>query len=145
MKIVVDTNLLIDFSRTSLKQKEKILWTGLVKFAKTQGHQLILPAIAVFEFFAGREMELSSNQKKVDNILEDVVILDLTEEVAKEAARLFRKYKESIGVIDYILVATAICYKAELATLNFKHFKIFKELNLFDFQKIKLVQYPHGS
>ena len=78
MKIVVDTNILIDFSRKRRVGKEEILWPRLVGFAKREGHQLIIPAIALFELFAGEETEIPLNQEKVENILTDVIVLDLT-------------------------------------------------------------------
>lgn len=137
MKIIVDTNLLIDFSRKAVIKKEEILWPNLVRFAKKEGHQLILPVIALFEFFCGDEMEDQLNVANAENILSDLVLLDLTEEVAKTAALLFRLYKLNIGVVDYILAATSIVEDAELATLNPKHFKPFNKLRFFDFSKLR--------
>lgn len=133
MKIIVDTNILIDFSRKKKTQKEKILYPQLVAFAKKEGHQLILPSIAVFELFAGAEMEDSLNQEKMENILNDLIILDLTYEVAQKAAGLFRKHQKDIGPIDYFLAATTMIVEGELATLNPRHFHFFKGLRLFDF------------
>lgn len=136
MKIIVDTSLLIDFSRRAKVQKEELLWLKLVRFAKEEGHQLVFPVIALFEFFCGDEMENTDNLAKAENMLKDVIILDLNEVIAKEAASLFRKYQLNIGVVDYFLAATSIVLKGELATLNPKHFLAFKNLRLFDFSKI---------
>lgn len=136
MKIVVDTNILIDFSRKRKTQKAKILWPKLVSFAQKEGHQLIIPAVAIFEFFAAREMDDPTNREKADNILRDVIILDLTKEIAEMGATLFRKYQETIGPIDYLLAATAFILKGELATLNPKHFRIFKNLRVFDLSRL---------
>lgn len=136
MKIIVDTNILIDFSRKTKYKKEKIIWPELVDFAKREGHQLIFPTIALFEFFAGNEMEDSLNINRADNLLSDTVILDLTEEVSRLAAGLFRKYQLEIGVVDYLLAATSIVLEGELATLNVKHFKMIKNLKLFDLKKL---------
>lgn len=132
MKIIIDTNLLIDFSRRKRSKKEKILWPEIVAFAKEKGHQLVLPSIAVFELFAGNEMEESVNRQKMENVLDDVVILDLTKEVAQKGAGLFRKCQTDIGPIDYLLAATTMFLQGELATLNPKHFNFFKNLRLFD-------------
>ncbi len=137
MKLVVDTNILIDFSRKKRAQKEEIIWPKLVGFAKKEGHQLILPAINIFELFVGDEMNILINQEKAENLLNDVLILDLNKEIARKAADLFRKYKTNIGVVDYLLAATAIILEeGEFATLNPKHFILFKELHLFDFRRL---------
>lgn len=136
MKIIVDTNLLIDFSRQK-KKTEDILWLKLVGYAKREGHQLIFPTAALFEYYCGEEMEREKNRGIAIDILTDTVLLDLNEETAREAARLFRKYKLSIGVVDYILAATTITLKGELVTLNVKHFLPIKELKMFDFSKLE--------
>lgn len=133
MKIVVDTNILIDFSR----QKKKTLWPQLVAISKKEGHELILPSAAVFEFFAGSEMENFSNCEKAENLLSDVIILDLDKKIALEAASLFRQYRAKIGAIDYFLAATSIIMGGELATLNVKHFKAFKNLRFFNLKTLK--------
>jgi len=136
VKIIVDTNILIDFSRKKRIKKEEILWPKLVSFAKREGHQLVLPTIALFELFSGNEMKVVSNREKTENILKDVVVLDLNEEIAKKGASLFRQYQANVGPIDYILAATTFILKGELATLNPKHFSIFKELSLFNLSKL---------
>ncbi|MBM3283526.1 type II toxin-antitoxin system VapC family toxin [Candidatus Gottesmanbacteria bacterium] len=136
MKIIVDTSILIDFSRKRKIEKEEILWPKLVGFAGRRGHQLITPAVALFELFAGEEMNKPVNCEKMENILNDVVVLDLTKEVAQKAASLFRKYKVNIGPIDYLLAATTLVLEGELVTFNPKHFKVFKDLPLFDLSKL---------
>ena len=136
MKIIVDTNILIDFSRKIKIKKEDILWPKLVNFAQRNGHQLVIPTIALFELFAGDEMNRQEICEKMENILGDVVILDLTKEIAQKAAGLFRKYKANIGPIDYFLAATAFILEGKLATLNPRHFTIFKYLPIFDLAKI---------
>lgn len=132
MKIIVDTNILIDFSR----RKKGALWPGLVAFVQKEGHDLILPSAAVFEFLAGSEMNNFHNREKAENLLSDVVIIDLDKKIAQKAADLFREYQAEIGVIDYFLAATAMVLDGELATLNTKHFKIFKNLRLFNLKTL---------
>lgn len=137
MKIVVDTNLLIDFSRN--KKTKDSSWLNLVKYCKKEGHQLVIPSIVVFEFFSGEEMDNQISQENAENLLKDVSILDFNKEIAKKAASYFRKYKKSINVLDYFLAATAVVIKGKLATLNSKHFKLFDDLKLFDFKKLDKV------
>lgn len=138
MKIIVDTNLLVDFSRRSNSGKEikNSLWLKLLRFCKREGNQLILPSLVVFEFFSGEEMNNKNNQEKAESLLRDLVILDLNKEIAEKAAIFFRKYKKTISVLDYFIAATAISVGGELATLNPKHFEIFDGLKLFDLNKL---------
>lgn len=141
MKIVVDTNLLIDFSRGEKKGKgtRNSLWLNLLKYCRSEGHQLVLPSIVVFEFFSGEEMVKPVNRENAEILLKDFVILDLNEEIAKKAASYFRKYRKSINILDYFLAATTTIINGELATLNSKHFKLFDDLKLFDFKKLNKV------
>lgn len=132
MKIIVDTNILIDFSRKRKKKEEKLFWPQLVSFAKKEGHQLIIPSICLFEFFAGKEMEASENVKKADNLLSDMIILDINEEISRKAGELFRKYEFEIGVVDYLLAATALVLDGSLVTLNKKHFQNIKGLKFLE-------------
>lgn len=142
MNLIVDTNILIDFSRRARQKTETTLWTRLVYYAKREAHPLIFPSIAVFELFAGEEMESARIQEIADNMLRDVIVLDLAVEVSREAARLFRKHQIPIGPIDYILAATAIILEGELVTLNTRHFSVFKDLHLFDTAKLSGMKLP---
>lgn len=132
MKIMIDTSILIDFSRRTKKKDEKTLWSQLLSKAKKEGHQLILPSICLFEFFSGKEMDNSENIKKADNLLSDVIILDINEEISRKAGELFRKYEFEIGVVDYLLAATALVLDGSLITLNKKHFQNIKGLKFLE-------------
>lgn len=139
MKIVVDTSLLIDFTRNKKSGKENLLWTNLVKYSKNGGHQLVVPPVVAFEFFSGEEMNKPENQKKAEDVLKDVVCINFGLEIAKGAATLLRNNKIKVGTIDYFIAASAISISGELATLNSKHFKLFEDLKLFDFKKLDKV------
>lgn len=139
MKIVVDTSLLIDFTRKKKSEKQEALWQSLVRYSKKGGHQFIVPSAVVFEFFSGKELENPACLKKAEDVLVDTTVLDLNERLAKKAASFYRVSEANIGVVDYILVATTIDCDGELATLNSKHFKLFKDLKLFDFKKLNKV------
>lgn len=136
MKIVVDTSLLIDFTRRKKKSEENLYWTSLVSYSRKGGHQLIVPPVVVFEFFSGEEMNKPDNQKKADDILKDVVCINFGLEMAKGAAALLRNNEIKVGTIDYFIAAAAISVNGKLATLNPKHFEIFKDLKLFDLKKL---------
>lgn len=137
MKIVIDTGLLIDFTRKKKNKRNEILWSSLIRYSRKGGHQLVVPSAVVFEFFSGKEMENSVCLKKAEDILTDTTVLALDEKIAKKAASFYRVCEASIGVVDYILAATAVVVEGELATLNSKHFKLFEDLKLFDLKKIR--------
>ena len=136
MKIVVDTSLLIDFTRKKKSNKENLLWPNLVKYSKEGGHQLIVPPVVIFEFYSGEEMNKPDNQEKAEDILKDFIYVNFDPKTAKRAAALLRNAKTKVGTIDYLIAATAIDIDGELATLNPKHFKLFENLKLFDFKKL---------
>lgn len=132
MILIIDTNIIIEFARVPVHSQNQSIWTTLIRFSKVYGHQLVIPSVALFEFFAGSEMNSKVNRQKAANILSDVTVVDITQEIAETAASLYRIHKATIGVIDYILAATAISLDAELVTLNKKHFQLLEEVRLFD-------------
>lgn len=139
MKIVIDTSLLIDFTRKEKNEKQETLWQNLVRYSRKGGHLLVVPSVVIFEFFSGKELENSVCFKKAEDVLADTTVLNLDEKIAKKAAGFYRASEASIGVVDYVLAATTINCDGELATLNSKHFKLFKDLKLFDFKKLDKV------
>jgi predicted nucleic acid-binding protein len=57
--------------------------------------------------------------------------VQVTEDVARVAGQLARRYRKShsgIGVVDYLIVATAIVIDAELLTTNVRLFPMFTKL-----------------
>ncbi len=58
--------------------------------------------------------------------------VDVDEEISELAgayARKFRRSHQGIGVVDYVIAATAQHLGAELWTRNVKHFPMFTELS----------------
>lgn len=136
MTFVIDTNILIEFSRGGLQNAEQSIFMRLVNYSKIHGHQLIVPSISIFEYFSGKEMNNQLNRQNATRLLSDVTIVDVTRAIAETAASLYRTHKASIGVIDYMLAATAISLDAELVTLNVKHFRLITDLRIFDQSKV---------
>ena len=55
----------------------------------------------------------------------------MTDLIAKGAAAHLRKFRRShaaIDLVDYVIAATAELHEAKLATLNVRHFPMFKGL-----------------
>jgi hypothetical protein len=58
-------------------------------------------------------------------------MIPVTDLIARRAAAHLRKFRRShaaIDLVDYVIAATAELHEAELATLNVKHFPMFKGL-----------------
>ncbi len=56
---------------------------------------------------------------------------EVTEDVARVAGQLARRYRKShrgIGAVDYLIAATAIVIDADLLTTNVRHFPMFTKL-----------------
>jgi predicted nucleic acid-binding protein len=55
----------------------------------------------------------------------------VTDMIAHCAGELRRRYRRShcaIGLVDYLIAATALVHGLELVTLNIKHFPMFADL-----------------
>lgn len=73
----------------------------------------------------------SPERREVTRLLNSVRPLPVTDMIAHRAGELRRGYRRShaaIGLVDYLIAATALVYGLELATLNIKHFPMFVDL-----------------
>ena len=119
MKILVDTNILIDQLR------------GLpeaVRFGKTLPKDTALSAVTVAELLAG--IRSDQQREKVAALVESyaTIPLDLkTAELAGDYLRLYRK-SHALDISDATIAATARIHDLALVTLNLKHFPMFPSL-----------------
>lgn len=105
------------------------------------------PAITAFENFLYSQkasvmtkMELIGGEKTRKDAKRMIEILDnlrinflpITEKVCAEAENIILNYhhRQSIGILDSFIAATAIIYDEELATRNVKHFEFIPNLKL---------------
>ena len=118
-KILVDTDVLIDFLRGNKKA---------IEFINNLSSYIILSPIVIAELYAGvkGENELSV----LDNFISLFRIVPITSEIAKAGGLYKRDFAKSygVGLADAILAATADKEKADLKTLNVKHYPMFKGL-----------------
>lgn len=73
----------------------------------------------------------SDERRDVASLFGILRMIPVTDLIARRAAVHLRKYRRShaaIDLVDYVIAATAEMYEAELATLNVKHFPMFKGL-----------------
>lgn len=89
---------------------------------------LAISAISVAEITGGMR---SSERGPVWRLLDVLRVEDVNEIVARRAGELMRRYRRShaaIGLGDYLIAATADVRGLELATLNVRHYPMFRGL-----------------
>ena len=112
-KILLDTDVLIDFLRGNKKA---------IEFMDKFSSQIILSPIVIAELYAGVKGE--NELAVLDNFISLFSIVPITSEIAKAGGLYKRDFGKSygVGLADAILAATADKEKAELKTLNVKHY-----------------------
>lgn len=124
MKVVIDSSVIIDFTRAGLGVLE-----FLVELKKADKVEILLPTIVVAELWAGQEIK----KEYLEKLLLGFIQVELTEKIAEKTGEILRE-KTASG-FDAIIAATALECKAQLATRNIKHFAGVKGLKIFGLQK----------
>ena len=117
--LLVDTDVLIDFLRG---------YNKAISFIKKFSSQIILSPIVVAELFAGAK---GTNELAIlDNFVSHFRVIPITSEIARVGGLYKRDFGKShgVGLADAILAATAEKEKAELKTLNVKHYPMISGL-----------------
>lgn len=73
----------------------------------------------------------SGERSPVASLFSVIRLLPVTDAIARRAAEHLRRYRRShsgIDLVDYVVAATAELHDAGLATLNVRHFPMFKAL-----------------
>lgn len=123
LKILVDTNILIDHLRNITKATE------LLEEIENKNFEGLLSTINILELMAAPKM----TEKRFESIK---CLLDIFEHVPVDsniaivAGRYLAKYRASHGLepMDAIIAASARVNEAVLFTLNIKHFKFIEGL-----------------
>ena len=117
--LLVDTDVLIDFLRG---------YNKAISFIKKFSSQIILSPIVVAELFAG--VRGDNELAILDNFVSHFRVIPITSEIAKVGGLYKRDFGKShgVGLADAILAATAEKEKAELKTLNVKHYPMISGL-----------------
>jgi predicted nucleic acid-binding protein len=111
--LLVDSDVLVDFFRGQEKAVELLtVWSS----------RIILSSIVVAELYAGVKGEREESMLKQFVAL--FTVIPVTSEIARLGGLYRRDYGKShgVGLADGILAATAEVTKAELKTLNVKHY-----------------------
>lgn len=132
-KIVIDTNILIDYANGYAK------WLDDFLKAKSSDAKLVLPTIVIAEYFTSTALEREENAKVADKTFSLFTKQDLNEEIAKILGAILRRKTcpHGASLADLIIASTAIYLNGELATKNESDFEKIPNLRLFDPKKLK--------
>ncbi|HEY6549723.1 MAG TPA: type II toxin-antitoxin system VapC family toxin [Solirubrobacterales bacterium] len=119
MSVVLDTGVLIDHLRAS---------TAATEYLTSLDDRPTCSEVSRIEVIQGLR---SSERRAADKLFALIAWVPVSETVARRAGDLGRQWRRShpgIGVADLAIAATAEQIDASLATLNLKHFPMFKGL-----------------
>jgi len=119
---LIDTTIAVDHLRGASAAVD--LLTALID----TGDDVLASELVRFELLAGiRDKELVA----FEEFCSALRWVEVTEDVARVAGQLARRYRKShsgIGAVDYLIAATAIVIDADLLTANARHFPMFTKL-----------------
>ena len=123
MKVIIDTNILIDHLRNvpqATKQLQEI---------EDGNFQGLLSAITITELTATPRMT-EALFNSIKNLLQLFEIVPVDSQIAYTAGKLLAKYRASHGLepMDAFIAATALENEAVLFTLNKRHFRFIEGL-----------------
>jgi predicted nucleic acid-binding protein len=126
MVILTDTNILIDYLRSS--DKQHTLFHTL--FFKSE----YLPAVTfsiITKLWQGKSMNEKKQREFVEKLFEHFTVCSSNVEIAKKAGELIRKSNYHLSFQDAEIAAAAIYYNLPLLTRNIKDFKGIEGLSIF--------------
>lgn len=125
--LLVDTDVLIDFSRGVEKTKKK-----LKKYESE--YTLAISVITQLELMVGCENK--ADLKDLQQFLENFEIIQLNSSISKKAVELFNKFRLSHGVLipDMLIASTSLIFEIPLMSKNRKDFRFIKELTLIEYK-----------
>jgi predicted nucleic acid-binding protein len=113
MPILIDTDVLIDYLRDRPEA---------VAYLEGLTEHLLISAVTVAELYAG--VRDGAERAALDSFIQAFEIVVVDDQIAVKGGLYRRDYSKShnIGLADALIAATANLSKAELVTLNKKHF-----------------------
>jgi hypothetical protein len=100
----------------------------LIDAALERGERMFASEVTRIELLAGMRSHERRKTRALMRGLEWDPVDEAVAETAGEFARRFRHSHPGIGVADYAIAATVSLRKANLQTLNVRHFPMFPEL-----------------
>ncbi len=123
-KIVIDTNVLIDYLRTG-----KGLFLKLVELQKENKVELYLSSMSILELFVGKSSQKSS--LKILQLIDIFIVIPLDRNLAKLAGEVKRDNNLSIAIADLVIAASAIYINGQIATRNTRHYQGIPKLRFY--------------
>jgi predicted nucleic acid-binding protein len=116
---LVDTDVMVDFLRGHPKA---------VALIQAQSERIVLSSIVAAELYAG--VRGAQELETLDNLISLFRVIAVSPEIARAGGLFKREYARShgVGLADAILAATAQSERADLKTLNTKHYPMLKGL-----------------
>lgn len=118
-KIVVDTDVLIDFFRGH---------PDAIAYINQHEESVHISSVTITELFSG--VKSQEEVRDIENLMDLVHIIDVNKKIARDSGLIRRKYTKShgTGIIDAIIASTALHHEIPLATLNEKHYPMIEDL-----------------
>ena len=115
--IVVDTSILIDHFRKSVKANSKLV------ALYDEGYEFCISAVTEFEIYSG-----ASNQQVGywQEFLRNIQVLSFDRNAVEQAVKIYNSLKrksKQVDTADLFIAATALSNNLSIATLNRKHFE----------------------
>ncbi len=126
MKIIVDTNVIIDYLRSPYKHK-----TIFHSLFLNDEHIAVITLVVIAELYAGKSVASGKIKIIIDELINSCEVTEGNIEIYKKAGEIIRDTNRHTFQ-DAIIAATAIFLKLPLLTLNKKDFKHIKEVLLYD-------------
>ena len=119
MAVLLDTNIIIDHMRGLPKA---------VRFVQALTGKPSASVATIAELFAGADSR--TEEERIHALQAWVRFLDVDARIAENAGQLMKHYQAAHGLddLDALIAATAEHHGLPLATLNVKHFPMFKKL-----------------
>jgi len=126
--VILDTNIIIDHLRQRNGADTQLLrMTAVVPLA-----ELAISTISIQELFEGKSSKDCEKQNALYLVMAPFTTLPYTTEVARCAGEIARDAKQPIEFADAAIAATAMVHRAQLYTLNVKHFRDIPGLELYE-------------
>ncbi len=128
--ILVDTSVIIDFLRKKDKKRSH-LWR-----IKELDFNCLISTITAFELYAGAVSDI--HKRDLQNLIKWMTVLPFTLQTAQISGDIYRELKvrnELIEFRDIFIGATAVELAVPVLTLNEKHFKRIKGVDLYSLTK----------
>ncbi len=133
-RICLDTDIVIDYLRQT-EETENLAEKLYLRF-----DEIALTAITVYELLLGVEYLGGKNRSEVEAIIESSLILPLSEQASREAAKISAELKRSgspIGIADELIAAICRTFGICLLTRNVRHFKRIDGLQILELDQMQ--------